>query len=199
MSKRRGLTPEDRELWSRVVRNTTPMHDKAKLPDPADPPRDHQPARPMPAPQPAATLPRGLRIGAASVGAKPHLHAPGPADALRAQPVRMDQKLHRQMSRGKLRPQARLDLHGMTLAEAGPELTAFIFSCHSGGLRLVLIITGKGSRAGDIGPLPTRPGALRHQVPHWLSSPPLSRVVQHVAPAHHRHGGTGAYYVYLRR
>lgn len=111
--------------------------------------------------------------------------------------MRMDPKIHRRMSQGKLRPEARLDLHGMTLAEAQPELLRFVLSCHARGARLVLVITGKGR--GDHGPLPTRPGALRHQVPHWLHGSPLAAIVQQVAPAHFRHGGEGAYYVYLRR
>ena len=85
-----------------------------------------------------------------------------------------------------------------TLAAAQPELIRFILSCHASGRRLVLVITGKGSR-GDVGPLPTRPGALRHQVPYWLHAMPLSSVVQQVTAAHYRHGGEGAYYVYLRR
>ena len=109
----------------------------------------------------------------------------------------MDARTHRKMTQGKLRPEARLDLHGMTLAAAQPRLMQFILSCHGNGLRLVLVITGKGR--GDHGPLPTRPGALRHQVPHWLHSPPLSAVVQQVDAAPFRHGGEGAYYVYLRR
>lgn len=109
----------------------------------------------------------------------------------------MDHKLHKRMTRGKMRPEARLDLHGMTLAAAQPELAGFILSCHANGLRLVLVITGKGR--GDHGPLPTRPGALRHQVPYWLHQMPLAKVVQQVTPAHYRHGGEGAYYVYLRR
>jgi DNA-nicking Smr family endonuclease len=36
-------------------------------------------------------------------------------------------------------------------------------------------------------------------VPNWLHMPPLGRVVLDVREAHIRHGGTGAYYVYLRR
>jgi DNA-nicking Smr family endonuclease len=40
---------------------------------------------------------------------------------------------------------------------------------------------------------------LRHQVPQWLRLPPLGNVVMQVTPAHIRHGGHGAYYVYLRR
>ena len=95
------------------------------------------------------------------------------------------------------RDEARLDLHGMTLAAAHPQLIGFILSSHAQGRRLVLVITGKGR--GDHGPLPTRPGALRHQVPHWLHMQPLAPVVQQVTAAHYRHGGEGAYYVYLRR
>lgn len=109
----------------------------------------------------------------------------------------MDPKTHRRMAKGKMAPEARLDLHGLTLAAAHPELIRFILSSHADGRRLVLVITGKGK--GDHGPLPTRPGALRHQVPHWLHMPPLAPVVQQVTAAHHRHGGEGAYYVYLRR
>lgn len=126
-----------------------------------------------------------------------HVHEPSPAERLRNAPLRMDHKKHRKLSQGKLAPQARLDLHGMTLNDAHPELIRFVLSCHANDLRLVLVITGKGR--GDHGPLPTRPGALRHQVPFWLHAAPLGAVVQQVTPAHYRHGGEGAYYVYLRR
>lgn len=197
MSRRRGLTPEDRELWSRVARTATPLEPKrrAALPDLAPPTR----IAAAPLRKADAVIPPGFSIGAKP--GRPHSHdlAPSPAEALANQPVRMDHKTHRQMSRGKMRPEAKLDLHGMTLAEAGPELTSFVLSCHARGFRLVLVITGKGSRDGIEGPLPVRRGALRHQVPYWLHAPPLSQVVQQVAPAHLRHGGSGAYYVYLRR
>ena len=49
------------------------------------------------------------------------------------------------------------------------------------------------------GPIPVRHGVLRHQVPQWLSMPPLSSAVLQVSQAHISHGGGGAYYVYLRR
>lgn len=202
MRRRRGLTAEDKELWSRVAKTATPMHPKARpAPDQNDQAAATAPPR---IPQLTYSTPRDFTIGAkAGRGPGPDLaraeFAASPADALGAQPIRMDHKTHRQMTRGKMRPEARLDLHGMTLAEAGPELADFVLGCHARGLRLVLVITGKGSRDGDFGPLPVRRGALRHQVPHWLQSGPLARVVQQVTPAHLRHGGTGAYYVYLRR
>lgn len=124
---------------------------------------------------------------------------PNPAEALARNPVRMDAKTHKRMTKGRLMPEARLDLHGMTLTEAQPELTRFILSSHAQGRRLVLVITGKGKPGGVDAPLPVRPGALRHHVPHWLHRPPLAGVVLQVSAAHLRHGGEGAYYVYLRR
>lgn len=199
--RRRRLTPEDRELWSRVARSANPL--ASRLPDAApevptaDPTGEVHPAAPS---HPRTPLPP-FRVGetAASrpLSSTAHHPAPGPAARLAAAPLRMDAKTHRKMAKGKLRPEARIDLHGMTLATAHPELIHFVLSCHASGLRLVLVITGKGR--GDHGPLPFRSGALRHQVPHWLSAPPLAGVVQQVTPANIRHGGEGAYYIYLRR
>jgi DNA-nicking Smr family endonuclease len=111
----------------------------------------------------------------------------------------MDHKAHRKLTRGRLTPEARIDLHGMTLAEAHPELIRFILRAQDTGLRLVLVITGKGRLGADDGPIPMRHGLLRHQVPLWLHQAPLGAVVLQVAQAHLKHGGAGAYYVYLRR
>ena len=103
------------------------------------------------------------------------------------------------MKRGKLKPEGKLDLHGMRVDSAHPALVSFILSAHSAGKRLVLVITGKGKDRDEPGPMPVPRGVLRHQVPQWLSLPPLSQVVLQVTPAHVSHGGGGAYYVYLRR
>lgn len=195
--RRRGLTPEERELWSRVARTASAMHRTAKPAPEADAPTTpSKPSKPVlsghiTSPsfrvgQTATPLPKSRSTGAAS-----------PAQRLAESPLRMDHKLHKRMTQGKLLPDARLDLHGMTLATAQPVLVNFILSCRASQMRLVLVITGKGR--GDHGPLPTRPGALRHIVPEWLRQAPLSIAVQQVTTAHFRHGGEGAYYVYLRK
>ncbi|MCB2132739.1 MAG: Smr/MutS family protein, partial [Rhodobacteraceae bacterium] len=111
----------------------------------------------------------------------------------------MDKAAYRSMTRGRLQPEGRIDLHGMTLSEARQELVYFILNAHAEGRRLVLVITGKGKRKDDVGPIPARIGALRHEVPHWLNLPPLRPLVLQIATAHLKHGGAGAYYVYLRR
>jgi len=191
--RRRGLSPEERNLWQKIASTARAMRPARPVrPDDGD---DHTPP-----PKPQPTLLEAFRIGdAARPMPRPHDLAPAPHDGLKGQPVRMDRRAYDKMLRGRLAPEARLDLHGMTLSEAHPELIRFVLNAHADGLRLVLVITGKGKRGEDHGPIPQRMGALRHQVPHWLALPPLGSAVLQVAPASLRHGGTGAYYVYLRR
>lgn len=110
----------------------------------------------------------------------------------------MDRRRFEKLRRGRVEPEARLDLHGMTSDEAHRTLTEFILTAAALDRRLVLIITGKG-RADDAGAGPRRHGILRHSLPHWLSAPPLSARILQVAEAHSRHGGSGAFYVCLRR
>jgi DNA-nicking Smr family endonuclease len=111
----------------------------------------------------------------------------------------MDRRNFERLRRGKLTPDARLDLHGMTSERAHSALVGFVLDAHARSLRLLLVITGKG-RPGDPGTvIPERHGILRHSLPHWLNAPPLAGKVLQVAPAHQRHGGGGAFYVYLRR
>lgn len=149
-------------------------------------------------PQDAKPLKNGTRIpdefsiGARSAGPKGE-GAPAPA----ASPIH--RKTHLRMKRGKLAPERRIDLHGLTLAEAQPRLAKFILDSHAEGRRLVLVITGKGKARDSGGPIPERPGVLRRHVPEWLRSGVLAAAVLDVTPAHQRHGGEGAFYVYLRR
>lgn len=193
MARRRRLSPEEADLWRSVARTARPMHSPTVRPPEADPPATPEPlhhSKPRLSP---------FVLGEKARAVQRREVAPGPSDLSGQAPLRMDAKTHGKMTRGKLAPEARIDLHGMTLAEAHPELIRFILNAHAQGMRLVLVITGKGKRREDIGPIPQRMGALRHQVPHWLHLPPLGAVVLQFSEAHLRHGGSGAYYVYLRR
>lgn len=190
----RNLTPEERELWSRVAGTAHALHPLATPPG-AEKPAAAKVQQPRPRP-PLTEFQIGEAVRPRPWGhdLQPHLE-----DRLRAQPVHMDRKAHQQMTRGRMVPEARIDLHGMTLTEAHPALIRFVLDAHAAGKRLVLVITGKGKARDDFDPIPQRLGVLRHQVPHWLAQPPLGQAVLQLAPAHWKHGGVGAYYVYLRR
>lgn len=182
-------------MWDSVARQAKPLGRAAPfMPQSPVNPDIAAPARPD---RVADPLPRFV-VGQKVDHRRDHDLLPGLAQQLRAAPVRMDAKAHKRLTRGKLRPEARIDLHGMTLAEAHPALMSFILTEHGAGTRLCLVITGKGKLRDHEAPMPVRQGVLRHQVPQWLRLPPLAALVLQISPANIRHGGEGAYYVYLR-
>lgn len=192
----RRLRPDELDLWRRVAGTADRMHPERKARHPEPQPK----LRPKPAPPPERDPLPEFSMGQSSRDRGPSHDLLQPIhDHLNGAPVRMDRKAHTRLKRGKLKPEGRIDLHGMTQDRAHGVLTGFIMRAHREGLRLVLVITGKGRDRDDDDPIPTRRGVLRHQVPHWLAVPPLGPLVLQVTPAHVRHGGGGAYYVYLRR
>ncbi|MEM6758891.1 MAG: Smr/MutS family protein [Pseudomonadota bacterium] len=193
MTRRRRLRPDEEELWRKVADRTERLHPEPRF-NPAD-------FVETPAPKPRSValfdaLP--LRNSKPEQATRIDL-VPSITDQVRNAPVQMDKKAFNRLKQGKLKPEGKIDLHGMTLDRAHPALTRFIMVAQAQGKRLVLVVTGKGKDRDDGGPIPVRNGVLRHQVPQWLSLPPLSTAVLQVSPAHGRHGGGGAYYVYLRR
>lgn len=190
---RRKLDKEELELWGQVAGTAVPMHPKKKV---SMAERVSSKPKRKPATAPIAQFELGMRAQSFQPA---HDIAPDIRTSVAKAPVQMDRKKHATMKRGKIKPEAKIDLHGMTMAEAHPRLNAFIMRAYTEQKRLVLVVTGKGKARDDGGPIPVRFGVLRHQVPHWLSTPPLAQVVMQISEAHLRHGGGGAYYVYLRR
>ena len=186
----RGIRPEERRLWESYAEGVRPkLPERGPESENPDPPQADARASPS-APQPVPAF----RIGEAARGRDSV--AVARARPVREAPARMDNKTFGKMKKGRLKPDARIDLHGRTVDEAHNALIAFILSRQARGDRLVLVITGKGERDS---PAPVERGILRRQAPHWLTLPPLSSAVLDVSPAHRRHGGDGAFYVYLRR
>ncbi|WP_171175174.1 Smr/MutS family protein [Ruegeria sp. HKCCD8929] len=191
---RRRLTAEEIDLWRKVTRQAERLH--PELPESV---------RPKTLPKPKPTKAPLARFEAFELGqtAKPkpqkNTLKPAMTERLATAPVQMDQKAFARLKRGKLKPEGRIDLHGMRMGTAHPVLVRFILTAQAQGKRLVLVITGKGKDRDEPGPIPTPRGVLRNQVPQWLSLPPLAQAVLQVTPAHISHGGDGAYYVYLRR
>jgi DNA-nicking Smr family endonuclease len=104
--------------------------------------------------------------------------------------------MKQRVARGKEAIGGRLDLHGYTQAQAHSALLHFLSNAHARDVRLVLVITGKGSktlgRGGEM-------GVLRRQVPQWLGLPEFRSFVIGFEDAHVAHGGEGALYVRVRK
>ena len=110
-----------------------------------------------------------------------------PIDLRHGEKAGIDGSTQRRLTRGEILIDLRLDLHGMTAARAHNQLHQFIESAAQEGCRCVLVITGKGS------------GVLNGHVPNWLKQKPLSLHVLALAEARPKDGGSGAFYVLLRR
>ena len=98
----------------------------------------------------------------------------------------IDGRTAQKIRKNEIKIEARLDLHGMTEAEAFEAVPAFIKKSYAKKLRCILIITGKGQ-------------ILQPQVPKWLRLPTVKPLILSVTNPEPRLGGTGALYILLRR
>jgi len=177
MSRRRAPSDEERELFESTFADAKPL---AKKSAPA-------PRPPKPKSKPAPVIP------------------PAPVRAPSSKPTGLDGRTAERLRRGMPEPEARLDLHGLTEETAHRALMIFLRSAAARGLRLVIVVTGKGLKPSA----PDEPfdmelnrrtrGILKTMTPRWLAEPELARFVADVRTAHRRHGGAGALYIYLRK
>jgi DNA-nicking Smr family endonuclease len=186
---RRELSEEERALWRGVARSVKPLRKRPRQPDDDD--------------AAAGAPPKVVKAAKSAKGpAKPTKimkPAPPPSNpvvTLVAPPsfAPLARRERQQLARGRTAIDARIDLHGMTQAQAHAALVHFLRRAQHDGARFALVVTGKGARSAD----PER-GVLRRQVPHWLRLPELRDIVLGFEEAHVAHGGEGALYVRLRR
>jgi DNA-nicking Smr family endonuclease len=178
-SHRRKLSEEEHTLWSRITRSVVPLRRKPRLAAPPDAHASSSKPKPIPAARHAPPTP----------ASKP---ASKPAPTFEPLGRRQKQRL----ARGVDEIDARIDLHGRTQSEAHAALLAFLRHAQVRGAKFVLVITGKGARAGDDW---SERGVLKRQVPLWLKLPEFRAYVVGFEDAHVGHGGQGALYVRLRR
>lgn len=174
MSRRTDrLSEDDRILWNLVARSAKPLKGKTAVGDPVIAPEISGGAKPAP---------QSIQ-GAAPATPKPKTQHVSHA---------LDEPTLDKLSKGRLPIEGRVDLHGLTQDEAYSLLFSFLHRAHAGGIRYVLVITGKGSSSGG-------DGVLRRAVPAWLSTPAFRPLVSSHDHAARNHGGSGALYVRLRR
>ncbi len=122
----------------------------------------------------------------------------------RAGATGVDGKTGDRLRRGLLEPDARLDLHGITEEAAHRRLLTFLKNAQLQRNKLVLVVTGKGKQIETDAPFDMEldrraRGVLKAAVPRWLNEKEFAGLVAETRPAHRRHGGEGALYIYLRK
>jgi DNA-nicking Smr family endonuclease len=203
----RGVGPEDLALWDQVTRDATPLGPKLRA---AAEHASPAPAITEPAPPPAPPPARASRRPRPTGSGKPpaigiDLATPAVAPVGHQEPG-LDRRNAQRLRRGQRAPDGRIDLHGLTAEHAHRALDRRIGEALTRGQRLILGITGKGGRKGgpdsgsDDAPFMREgEGVLRRQAPRWLHNGPHAAHIVGIYQAHPRHGGAGAFYVYLKR
>jgi DNA-nicking Smr family endonuclease len=174
----RRLSPEEAQLWEKVVESVRPLRPQPK---------------PVAAPEPGPAAPP-IAVRAPK---RPPAAAPTQAKAA-ARPVpgaTLDATWDRRLSRGLVAPDFTVDLHGHNLATAYHLLDSRLEMAVAAEARLLLLITGKPPGAER----PVKRGAIRGAVGDWLAASRHAGSIAAVRSAHPRHGGSGALYIVLRR
>jgi DNA-nicking Smr family endonuclease len=162
--RRRDVNDEEAALFRDALKDARPMRRKAATPEPVK------------------------AIGRVKMPKPVDIITPPPKPPVFAAGATTEIGGHREahFRKGKLEPEARLDLHGYTQDAAYKELFRFVTRARALDQRVVLVITGKA-------------GVLHTLLPRWLAEADFRGLVVGASPAHVRHGGNGAFYVALKR
>jgi len=95
-----------------------------------------------------------------------------------------------------------LDLHGFTLDEANNKVESFINDCFDKKVSKVIIVTGKGLHSqNDKDPyISIKFGILKNSVPDFIkNNRNLMAKIKSITDAEISDGGSGAFYVFLKK
>jgi len=190
--RRRVLTAEEARLWSTVVRKIKPIAE-SPVESGALVAVDQKPA------VQSTGKKKPVKPLSPEKSASPLLpSAPVAKKAPQVPFAPLERQLRRGLSRGSSSVDATIDLHGMRQAEAHERLRCFILKAQRDGLKVVLVVTGKGNLA-DHDPSFDQRGVLRRNLPLWLRMPDLRPAIIGFEEASRQHGGSGAFYVRIRK
>ncbi len=104
-------------------------------------------------------------------------------------PQTLDINNDKKTRRGRVEIDAKIDLHDMTQDEARAALARAVMRASKHNKKCLLVVTGKGARLN---------GVLRQNFPNWINDLSLRPHISTYAQAHIKHGGAGAWYVFLK-
>jgi len=176
---RNNMSDEDRALWRRVAETVTRSRVGRNLPDAPSDDNAIPPKQPEKQAVPSMPAPPSVQQGPARTR--------GPSGRT------LDRRTEQRLRQGKLLIDETIDLHGLGQEAAHNLLKNRLVSAQRRGKRVILVITGKGLRSSMPG------GILRQSLTIWCEMPPLSSIILKRVTAQPRDGGSGAFYIYLRR
>jgi|GEM_PF-1555176 len=97
----------------------------------------------------------------------------------------------RKIGKGRYPIDMAIDLHSYTREEAYWVLSDAIRLASTRGMRMLLVITGKGTI--------DQPSVIRMSLQRWLNSESIRKYIVYFDRAAKHHGGAGAFYVLLKK
>jgi len=95
-----------------------------------------------------------------------------------------------------------LDLHGYTLEQANIAIEDFIFKSYEEKINKLIIVTGKGTHSqNEKDPYVSKDlSILKYSVPEFISkNKNLMNIINDIQDAKVEDGGSGAFYIYLKK
>ena len=183
----------DYYLWSKVAQSISPLKGKKPQLDIFENNEQKDPKLEKPNPKKPDNF-------------EPNYFAPSyspPISIPKDNSLTIEPKMKRRLARGKTPIDATLDLHDLRQDEAHASLVRFLQISYARNNRNVLVITGKGKKKNDAHSyefgINYQHGVLRNMLPIWLKTPSLKQIVSGHEQAALTHGGSGAFYVRLKK
>ena len=95
-----------------------------------------------------------------------------------------------------------IDLHGYTLEQANDRIKNFIERSYYDGVNKLVVVTGKGLHSqNEIDPFVSKElSILKYSVPNFIkNNKDLMKKINEFREADIRDGGSGAFYIYLKK
>lgn len=168
---------DDEKLWDHVTKDIEPLKNKERLKG-IDGPTDEKVSPKPPKKMRKAKTPHAEKTSTQDTKPRPHRHD---------DKAGIDRRNWERFVKGKMPFDGRLDLHGMRQDEAHSAVKGFITRHYALKSRALIIITGKGR------------GILRDNLKRWLEIDGLGNKILKIVPAQQKDGGSGAFYLLLKR
>ena len=112
-------------------------------------------------------------------------------------------EVNKELKRGKINVDRRIDLHGYGLIEAHEKFISEVKKNYDKNKRCLLIITGKGVHKKIENEQGASPklfyGKIKNSIINWINEDDINKYILTYQDAGFEHGGDGALFVYLRK
>lgn len=112
-------------------------------------------------------------------------------------------EINKELKKGKIKIDRRLDLHGYTVLDAYEKFKKEVLKLYSKNKRCMLVITGKGVHSKREENVEENPmlfyGKIKKSIINWIMEDEFKNYILTYQDASFENGGDGALFVYLRK